>query len=178
MSVCVREREYIQDRRKTTYKLCVYKLNLYPTTAVLTSVCHTLLFPPQKLPDAPEEVEGVSRSELERSRQLAEDNQVLRRQLEELRSSRQEEVDHNPGSGEMDVGGMSIKKQGKQVAMPSSEIVEALRKENKSLVGENDSLKTQVKQLAQVGSASSCTRTVRGYIMSGGILPCMPKTTL
>ena len=107
------------------------------------------IFPPQKLPDAPEDVEGVSHSELERTRQLAEDNQVLRRQLEELRSSQREEVDQ-PRSGEMKVEGVSIQKQGKQVAS-SSEAVEALRKENESLVGENDSLKTQVKQLTQVG---------------------------
>ena len=103
----------------------------------------------QKLPDAME-VEGVSRSELEKTQQLAEENQLLRKQLEELKSShqkdreglqsaRREDVDYHPGGGA--VGGTLPERQEKLAvgSLPD----EALKRENASL-------KTQIERLAQV----------------------------
>ena len=103
----------------------------------------------QKLPDAME-VEGVSRSELEKTQQLAEENQLLRKQLEELKSShqkdreglqsaRREDVDYHPGGGA--VGGTLPERQEKLAVGSLSE--EALKRENASL-------KTQIERLAQV----------------------------
>ena len=103
----------------------------------------------QKLPDAME-VEGVSRSELEKTQQLAEENQLLRKQLEELKSShqkhreglqsaRREDVDYHPGGGA--VGGTLPERQEKLAVGSLSD--EALKRENASL-------KTQIERLAQV----------------------------